>query len=80
MFAEAEIEHVASDEVYAMESVSVSEIAVAEPAVLSRSMADENWTNVDGIHQNTAKEKNETTASAPVSAHPSVLDLLTATF
>jgi hypothetical protein len=80
MFADAEIEHVANDEVYAMESVSVSEIAVAEPAALSRSMADENWTHVDGIRQNTAKEKNKTTASSPVSAHPSVLDLLTATF
>ena len=80
MFADAEIEHVASDDVYAMESVSVSEIAAAEPATVSRSMADENWTHVDGIHQNTAKEKEETTASTPVSAHPSVLDLLTATF
>jgi hypothetical protein len=79
-FADAEITHVASDEVYSMENVSVSEIAAAEPAVLSRSMADENWKHVDGIYQGTNKDKDETTASAPVSAHPSVLDLLTATF
>lgn len=79
-FADAEITHVASDEVYAMESVSISEIAAAEPAIESRSIADENWTLVDGIQQNTANEIDETTASAPVSAHPSVLDLLTATF
>jgi hypothetical protein len=80
MFADAEIEHVASDEVYAMESVSVSEIAVAEPAIVSRSIAEENWMHVDGIYKGTDNEKDETTASAPVSAHPSVLDLLTATF
>jgi hypothetical protein len=81
VFAEAEIVDVANDEVYAMESVSVSEIAAAEPAVLSRSMMDENWTHVDGLHPaETDKDKVETTASAPVSSHPSVLDLLTATF
>jgi hypothetical protein len=80
MFADAEIVDVANDEVYAMESVSVSEIAAAEPAIVSRLLADENWTHVDGIYKGTDKEKDETTASAPVSAHPSVLDLLTATF
>jgi ribosomal protein S25 len=80
LVADAEIIHVANDEVYAMESVSLSEVAVIEPTLMSRSMADQDWSHSDGIFKSSDKEADDATASTPISAHPSVLDLLTATF
>jgi hypothetical protein len=80
LVADAEIIYVARDEVYAMESVSLSEVSATETASMSRSMADQDWSHSDGIFKSSDKEADDATASIPVSAHPSVLDLLTTTF
>jgi hypothetical protein len=63
-----------------IEAVAPVEVVTSETATLSRSMADESWSELDGIFQASDMEKDDATASSPVSAHPSVLDLLTATF
>ncbi len=69
-----------SEEIAMIESIApVGEIS-SEIATLSRSVADESWSHSDGIFQAKDMEKDDATASSPVSTHPSVLDLLTATF
>jgi hypothetical protein len=70
----------ASEEIAVIEAVAPVEVVTSETATLSRSMADESWSELDGIFQASDMEKDDATASSPVSAHPSVLDLLTATF
>ncbi len=70
----------ASEEIVVIESIAPVEVISPETATMSRKVADESWSHSDGIFQVTDMEKDDATASTPVSAHPSVLDLLTATF
>lgn len=70
----------ASEEIAVIESVAPVEVISSETATMSRSVADEPWSQSNGIFKATDKENDDAKASSPVSAHPSVLDLLTATF
>lgn len=70
----------ASEEIAVIESIAPVEVILSETATLSRKVADESWSHSDGIFKASDMEKDNATASSPVSEHPSVLDLLTATF
>ena len=70
----------ASEEIAVIESIAPVEVISSETATMSRKVADESWSHSDGIFKASDMEKDDATASSPVSAHPSVLDLLTATF
>lgn len=70
----------ASAEIAVIESIAPVEVILSETATLSRKVADESWSHSDGIFKASDMEKDNATASSPVSEHPSVLDLLTATF
>ena len=70
----------ASEEIAVIESIAPVEVISSETATMSRKVADESWSHSDGIFKASDMEKDDATASSPVSEHPSVLDLLTATF
>jgi hypothetical protein len=70
----------ASEEIAVIESIAPVEVISSETATMSRKVADESWSHSDGIFKASDMEKDNATASSPVSEHPSVLDLLTATF
>ena len=70
----------ASEEIAVIESVAPVEEISSETATLFRAVADESWSHPDGIFKSSDKEADDATVSTPISAHPSVLDLLTATF
>ena len=69
-----------SEEIAVIEPVAPVEVLSSEIATVSRSMTDKSWSHPDGIFQATDKENDDSTVSTPISAHPSILDLLTATF
>ena len=69
-----------SEEIAVIESIAPVEVISSETATMSRKVADESWSHSDGIFKASDMEKDNATASSPVSAHPSVLDLLAATF
>jgi hypothetical protein len=80
MASEPESFSSASEEIIMIESIAPVEVLSSETATMSRSVADESWSHSDGIFMASDMEKDDATASSLVSAHPSVLDLLTATF